>query len=110
MNQRFTEAPRPTFIEEDDLFESDNWRERAKCRGTAPEEIDRLFFSDDLKSDLGRRAVSDAKVICGACPVASECLYFAMRTNEKHGVWGGMTTEERKSMKEEIPGYGVEAA
>ncbi|HEX4288967.1 MAG TPA: WhiB family transcriptional regulator, partial [Trebonia sp.] len=32
---------------------------------------------------------------CARCPVRSECLDFALRTRQMHGVWGGTTAEER---------------
>ena len=110
MNRRFPEAPRPSFIEEDDLFEDDNWRDKAKCRGTEPGEIDRLFFSDELKGELARLAIGDAKIICGECPVAADCLLFAMKTGEAHGIWGGMTTDDRKKLKEGLNRDRAEAA
>jgi Transcription factor WhiB len=34
---------------------------------------------------------------CVPCPIWAECLGYATH-NEDYGVWGGMTTEERKSL------------
>lgn len=96
MKRRFPEAPRPTFTEEDGLFEDENWRDNARCRDMDGEKADRLFFSDELVGDMARVAIQEAKAMCGQCPVAADCLYFAMTTQEKHGIWGGMTTEERR--------------
>ena len=39
-----------------------------------------------------------AKRICAGCPVRSECLEWALRTREPHGVWGGRSESERKQM------------
>lgn len=33
--------------------------------------------------------VQAAKVVCEYCPVGSECLTYALVTNQRHGVWGG---------------------
>jgi hypothetical protein len=29
--------------------------------------------------------------VCADFPVRHECLAFALRTRERHGIWGGMT-------------------
>ena len=40
-----------------------------------------------------------AKDTCAACPVRIECLEEAMRKGESHGVWGGLTPEERSTRR-----------
>jgi WhiB family transcriptional regulator, redox-sensing transcriptional regulator len=66
------------------------WREAAACRDTDPE----LFFP--ISSHGQSRAQSArAKAFCTHCPVVRCCLDFALRTRQMHGVWGGMTEEER---------------
>jgi WhiB family redox-sensing transcriptional regulator len=37
----------------------------------------------------------DAKAICAACPVAEQCLEYAIETHQSDGVWGGLTSVER---------------
>lgn len=61
-----------------------DWRERAACQHTDP----RLFF--------GYRHAAAAKAVCGGCPVADECLAYALANQEPVGVWGGLTVEERQ--------------
>ena len=39
--------------------------------------------------------VAQAKAICAGCPVRRQCLAFALRTHQVHGVWGGLTEQER---------------
>jgi WhiB family redox-sensing transcriptional regulator len=39
--------------------------------------------------------VAEAKAVCAACPVRRECLAFALRTEQVHGIWGGTTPDER---------------
>lgn len=36
-----------------------------------------------------------AKAICKECEVRSECLTFALDTNERFGIWGGKSARER---------------
>lgn len=40
-----------------------------------------------------------AKSICGDCPVAKQCLEFALRTLQDYGVWGGRTEDERRAIR-----------
>jgi WhiB family transcriptional regulator, redox-sensing transcriptional regulator len=67
-----------------------NWRSAAACLAAEPE----LFFpvSDSGK---GLEQAARAKAICASCPVRDDCLAFAVRTRQPHGIWGGMTPGER---------------
>jgi hypothetical protein len=58
---------------------------RGPCRND-PE----LFFAEDPE------AAATAKAICGTCPFRVPCLAFALATRQRHGVWGGLTAEERR--------------
>jgi WhiB family transcriptional regulator, redox-sensing transcriptional regulator len=66
------------------------WRSAAACRSADPE----LFFPI---SAVGKalEQVAEAKAICARCPVRRQCLAFALRTRQAHGIWGGLTEEER---------------
>jgi WhiB family transcriptional regulator, redox-sensing transcriptional regulator len=72
------------------LAARENWRSGAACRFTDPE----LFFPI---SDSGQslEQVREAKAVCADCEVQRQCLAFAMRTRQVHGIWGGMTEQER---------------
>ena len=37
----------------------------------------------------------EAKAICATCPVAEQCLEYAIDTHQGDGVWGGLTALER---------------
>jgi WhiB family transcriptional regulator, redox-sensing transcriptional regulator len=37
----------------------------------------------------------EAKAICATCPVAEQCLEYAIATRQGDGVWGGLTAVER---------------
>jgi len=43
--------------------------------------------------------------VCMDCPVRIDCLTFALRTNQPHGVWGGLTTDERRDPRMVKLGY-----
>lgn len=67
---------------------NESWRDEAACATTSPE----IFFGDDGMFS------GDAKRICGGCDVINECLIFALAGREEHGVWGGLTTPERRRL------------
>ena len=65
------------------------WREAAACLEV---ENQVSFFPD--REDLA--GISKAKAVCATCPVASECLTWAIETNQSEGIWGGHTSRERR--------------
>lgn len=74
------------------------WQLQAACRGPQSE----VFFppsQSERKHDRLERE-RRAKAICGICPVRSDCLSYAMEIRESHGIWGGLSESERKSMME----------
>ena len=59
-----------------------SWRELAACRNAATAHYDPFFD----ETEQGERA---AIAICRICRVQGECLAYAVRTGQSHGVWGG---------------------
>ena len=39
-----------------------------------------------------------AKALCSRCPVRPECLEYALRLREPHGIWGGLNEMERRQV------------
>lgn len=77
------------------LTESDltsGWQQFAECAQYAGE-VD--FFPARGES------LRDAKAVCTVCPVKNECLEFALRLKVAHGVWGGLSERERRSLRRE---------
>jgi WhiB family transcriptional regulator, redox-sensing transcriptional regulator len=64
------------------------WQTQARCREYDPE----LFFA------AGSRSEHRAKAICGRCPVADQCLTFAVESGVEFGVWGGLSGRERRTL------------
>jgi WhiB family redox-sensing transcriptional regulator len=74
------------------------WQRNAACRG--PESV--LFFAPtvpEARSDREARETR-AKAICAECPVTPECLQYALRIREPHGIWGGLNESERRAVLE----------
>lgn len=38
---------------------------------------------------------AQARAVCNTCPVAAQCLEFALDNDERHGMWGGHSPEQR---------------
>jgi len=77
-----------------ELVEQRTWQLRAACRG--PESA--MFFPPTYAERRDERDAreSRAKAICAVCPVRRECLEYALRIGEQHGIWGGLTEAERR--------------
>lgn len=67
-----------------------DWRDRAACR----DEDTELFFPLGTASEA---AIAMAKAVCRRCPVRDECLTWALESGEEHGIWGGLTENERRA-------------
>lgn len=69
------------------------WRQRAACR-LLPDDQTFIFWPGRGDSvTLGA-----ARTVCLSCPVAQDCLDWAL-TNGEHGVWGGTSDKQRKEMR-----------
>jgi WhiB family redox-sensing transcriptional regulator len=62
----------------------------AKCRTQDSENIN--FFSDDYSGSYS------AVKFCQDCPVKKACLQYAIENEIYHGVWGGVSQNNRKKM------------
>ena len=81
---------------------NESWQLKAVCRG--PQST--IFFPPtyaERKEERLRRE-DQAKAICATCTVRSECLDYAMRIREPHGIWGGLNEMERKQLLERRAG------
>jgi WhiB family redox-sensing transcriptional regulator len=63
------------------------WRSEAACLTELPE----LF--DDPERE------AEAKRVCEACPVLTDCLSEALERREPTSIWGGMTPAERSTRR-----------
>jgi len=70
------------------------WRERASCLHEDPE----LFFPIGTTGPAVAQ-MQEAKAVCQQCPVAAQCLAWALEAGVEHGVWGGQTEEERRALR-----------
>jgi hypothetical protein len=52
---------------------------------------------------MSKAEVGAARSFCMDCPVMKDCLVSALQNDERFGIWGGFTAEERKRMQEQVP-------
>jgi WhiB family redox-sensing transcriptional regulator len=65
------------------------WQRDALCSQTDPE----AFFPEKGGS------TRDAKRICSGCDVRQQCLDYALKNDERFGIWGGLSERERRKLK-----------
>lgn len=75
-----------------------NWREQAACAGMDTEE----FFPLG-RPGPARAQTNQVKRVCATCPVAQQCLEFALNNAIDYGVFGGMSADERRRRHRDEP-------
>ena len=75
-------------------IESDGWRRVAACRDTDPD----LFFPVGTTGPAIEQ-IENAKAVCRQCEAQTDCLEFAIATNQDSGIWGGLAEEERRMIR-----------
>lgn len=69
-----------------------SWRDRAACSEVTPD-----WWFPELGQNTNEHKM--ARELCKQCPVRQQCLEYALRENIVHGVWGGLTPNERKALR-----------
>ena len=75
------------------------WRYEARCSGQ-----DTDIFYPPRDKDQYKTIADKAKTFClgetgkNSCPVRAECLWDAVRRDEPHGIWGGLSHRERNAL------------
>lgn len=68
------------------------WLLHAQCRTFDP---DILFVEGRHQREAARH--------CDGCPVKARCLAEALNSETDYGVWGGMTSRQRRSLRRAYP-------
>ena len=71
-----------------------DWRHRAACLDEDPE----LFFPIG-NTGPALLQIEEAKQVCRRCDVRDACLQWALEAGQDHGVWGGLSEDERRALK-----------
>jgi WhiB family redox-sensing transcriptional regulator len=65
------------------------WMRDALCAQTDPE----AFYPDR------HGTVAPAVAVCAVCPVLVECRAYALATDQRFGVWGGLSAGARQRIR-----------
>jgi len=68
------------------------WKADAACAGMP---TDDFFPVGSTGPALAQ--IATAKAVCAVCPVADQCLEYALSTGQTDGIWGGMTEDEQRT-------------
>lgn len=79
------------------LHRPEPWIEQGSCVTSGDPDA---WFPDDQEVRLDRARL--AMKICVSCPVRLECLQAAIARDERHGIWGGMTTRQRLRLVRDV--------
>jgi len=85
--------PDPQPVARPTAFVAQPWADQALCAQTDPE----IFHPDKGGS------TREAKKVCAQCFVQAECLTWALTTNERFGIWGGLSERERRKVQHPEP-------
>ena len=77
-------------------WDAEDWRDKASCRSVDPD----LFFPVGT-TGIALVQIEHAKAVCQTCQVKTQCLEFAISTNQESGVWGGTSEEERRALRKQ---------
>ncbi|MDQ6937310.1 MAG: WhiB family transcriptional regulator [Actinomycetota bacterium] len=81
-----------------------DWQARGACRGM---NSNTFFNPDNERGRAKRTREASAKAVCARCPVAINCLDWALTVREPFGVWGGMTATEREELLAERKSFAL---
>lgn len=75
---------------------TENWAEQGDCRGhDDPEQWFPIGAGDQA-------AINAAINVCRGCPVRTQCLDYAIHHGEPHGIWGGTTEYDRRTLRRNL--------
>jgi WhiB family redox-sensing transcriptional regulator len=71
-----------------------DWHPLAACQGSP------LFFGPPGERSPDKEMREErAKKVCAFCTVRPDCLKYALRADERAGVWGGYGEDERARLR-----------
>ena len=76
-------------------YEQIDWK-LAECWGL---NTDLFYMVEEQRNIQAYNYINAVRSICGRCVIQQECLSYGFGY-EEYGVWGGMTTLERKAVEQ----------
>ena len=76
----------------ENTFRTDFFPESPNCRSTDPD----LFFPESMRE---KKQIALAKSFCAFCVEKVACRTYALKADERDGIWGGLDEEERRVIR-----------
>jgi hypothetical protein len=76
-------------------FREVDW-DKAECWDS---QLEMFYDVEEERNAYAYNYINAVRSICVRCPIFKDCLTYAF-AHEKYGVWGGLTSVERKAMDE----------
>lgn len=73
-----------------------DWQSKSACKD---QDTSLFFYEDNERGEIKDKRIAAAKQICDGCSVKTQCLEFALQIKEDYGIWGGLTPEERYTIR-----------
>jgi len=67
----------------------------ARCRGISTD----LFFLEEEFLRARGLEFELVRSVCFSCPIQRQCLEWAFASNERYGMWGGVSGYERNAIR-----------
>lgn len=90
----------PSFAGALDPADEPHWSELGLCAETDPD----AFFPEKGGS------TREAKQVCEGCIVRTQCLEYALANDERFGIWGGTSEQQRRKLRRERKRAAAEVA
>ena len=78
------------------------WRRDAACLGYDTND----FYPADIRQLADSRRATRALAACGRCLVKAQCLADALATDDRYGIRGGLTEDDRRRFRLPAPRAG----
>ena len=83
-----------------------DWREHSAC-STVSKNVFFDYNSVSLPKVQKKAYEQEALDTCASCPVHTQCYEFAVKNNEKYGIWAGTFPDQRKALYKVYKTTGV---
>ena len=61
--------------------------------------MDQPNRSASVTNPVAATNAANSSLVTASCPVAEQCLAHALANRETHGIWGGLSEDERRALK-----------
>ncbi len=79
----------------------ESWMSKAACIGWPP-----TWWFPETAVAYEAPETEKAKRICYMCPVRHKCLQWALKHTDQHGIYAGLTPEQRRQVRRHNPTLG----